>query len=89
MTAKCRICLGEMSNPILIIDCNHDYCHDCIKHWLTISEECPYCKSPVSQLLTAKPDNTIVVHTVAEFKGKAAPALTGKYAVKRTFSSER
>ncbi|XP_069055826.1 E3 ubiquitin-protein ligase RNF213 isoform X2 [Pleurodeles waltl] len=40
----CPICLGDPEPPILL-PCNHMYCGDCIKQWLTTRQmNCPLCK---------------------------------------------
>ena len=41
---KCTICLENINNPAKLDTCGHEFCTNCIKHWSTLSSECPLCK---------------------------------------------
>ena len=41
---KCTICLENINNPAKLDTCEHEFCTNCIKHWSTLSSECPLCK---------------------------------------------
>ncbi|CCK71386.1 ubiquitin-protein ligase PSH1 KNAG_0G03280 [Huiozyma naganishii CBS 8797] len=47
----CTICHELMSVPMMV-ECGHNYCYTCLKHWLTSNEntvlKCPDCRSVVS-----------------------------------------
>ena len=42
---KCFVC--TTSNCSVKTSCNHTFCKKCITQWLSIKEECPYCRSAI------------------------------------------
>lgn len=43
----CPICFSKLSNLgkcILVLDCNHKFCYDCINNWSKIKTTCPICR---------------------------------------------
>ena len=66
MVAKCSICLGEIIEAVLIINCNHNFCHHCIKHWLAKSNKCPYCTGLVDQILILN-KGIPLIETISDF----------------------
>ena len=48
---NCVICLVEnipQSDRVSLIDCNHEFCSECIAEWLKTSPECALCKAKVT-----------------------------------------
>lgn len=44
---ECNICMEEKKKGILL-DCNHIFCENCLKEWLTKSKKtCPTCRKEV------------------------------------------
>lgn len=44
---ECSICIEEKKKGILL-DCNHIFCENCLKEWLTKSKKnCPTCRKEV------------------------------------------
>lgn len=44
---ECNICMEEKEKGILL-DCNHIFCENCLKEWLTKSKKtCPTCRKEV------------------------------------------
>lgn len=41
---NCPICLDPVSNYRGILDCNHEYCKECISEWTNNDNSCPLCK---------------------------------------------
>ena len=44
----CMICLTNKSD--IITQCEHIYCYNCIDIWLNINENCPYCRTNITEL---------------------------------------
>ena len=44
----CMICLTNKSN--IITECEHIYCDICIDIWLNINDNCPYCRTNITEL---------------------------------------
>ena len=42
--SMCAICLEALHKERGILDCNHEYCRDCIQEWIKKSSRCPMCK---------------------------------------------
>lgn len=41
----CYICLEEnISDPVTIVECFHQFCFDCLFTWLSVKTTCPVCK---------------------------------------------
>ena len=40
----CPICLDPISDKRGVLDCDHDYCFECIDNWMTETNICPMCK---------------------------------------------
>ena len=43
--AECAICLDAFLCPVMLIECKHSFCSDCIVKWCSKSNICPLCKS--------------------------------------------
>ena len=46
---NCPICLENysMDNKVICLPCSHYFHSSCIKNWIRIKNECPYCKNPI------------------------------------------
>jgi hypothetical protein len=40
----CQICLQQLDETKVLLECNHRYCEYCIKEWFVVSNKCPQCK---------------------------------------------
>ena len=57
MTTCCSICIEPFSNEKVILECNHEFCKDCLKEYLeyTIKKEnknsidCPNCRQSIKE----------------------------------------
>ena len=45
----CPICLQYKTNPIILSNCKHSFCINCIYKWLKIKAYCPMCKTFISK----------------------------------------
>ena len=45
----CSICLDTIQNPIIRLECSHQYHASCIRNWKQNS--CPYCRLPIDKNL--------------------------------------
>lgn len=43
--SECAICLDTFMCPVMLIECKHSFCSDCIVKWCSKSNICPLCKS--------------------------------------------
>lgn len=43
----CSICLSKMNSNTYVLNCNHEFHHDCISEWLKCSSQCPLCRCNV------------------------------------------
>eukprot|EP00347_Sterkiella_histriomuscorum_P022614 403337819 len=50
----CNICIEELTDIKAVIDCNHYYCLECIKHWAENENTCPLCKKEFMQIRVKK-----------------------------------
>ena len=41
----CPICLNEVYQATMLLDCHHSFCGNCLMAWFRIKLECPLCKS--------------------------------------------
>jgi len=50
---ECVICLSviEEEGQMLMLECNHWYCRECISSWVESNPTCPTCRAPVSATL--------------------------------------
>lgn len=44
---NCSICLEDIEENKIILDCGHIYHKECITNWLKVSYNCPYCRAIV------------------------------------------
>ena len=54
--STCGICLENTSKNIMLINCDHQFCKDCIYRWLFDNDTCPMCRTKVvfEELLIAR-----------------------------------
>lgn len=43
----CTICTDVLRDPVMIDECEHVYCQECLETWLESSETCPADRKPV------------------------------------------
>ena len=53
---KCPICLELLDTPVTL-DCHHIFCNRCIRSWLLITPNCPYCRANVQNDIIQHLDN--------------------------------
>ena len=61
---SCPICLDEIEDPTVALECRHTFCYGCINHWIMQRNRCPMCRQVVYRLrhnVTAV-DGTTTVH---------------------------
>ncbi len=45
---ECGICLNIIEKrEKIILNCNHVFCENCIREWLTRKNSCPFCRTKV------------------------------------------
>ena len=44
MNQNCVICMDDCSNEIGYLNCNHEFCFECINNWSINKKICPICK---------------------------------------------
>lgn len=52
---KCSICLEVFKDPVMIEKCEHIYCRDCIRDWLSKNTYCPEDRAAISERNLVKP----------------------------------
>lgn len=45
---QCAVCLESIVRPVLLSDCEHVFCQECISEWCKNSSNCPLCRKPVA-----------------------------------------
>ena len=57
---ECVICLEDLINNIVVLDCNHKYHYDCIQCWFLKKNKlkCPLCRcdSEIVNIINTKVD---------------------------------
>ena len=48
VTLECAICYCH-DKPFTITKCNHLFCKECLKTWLSQSVQCPSCRMQIKQ----------------------------------------
>lgn len=46
----CAICIEVFKPPVLILDCGHNFCSECIRSAFQCSRECPECRQPQTKV---------------------------------------
>ncbi|KAK7089043.1 hypothetical protein V1264_024551 [Littorina saxatilis] len=63
---KCPICFDYLQAPMLLPNCDHNYCSLCIRKYLTLKEQCPACGCKASSNLLRS--NQIFAKVIKQFK---------------------
>ena len=42
----CSVCLNVIRDP-LALECQHNFCTDCINRWVCTNTSCPMCRTPI------------------------------------------
>ncbi len=45
----CSICYSEIKQKIILPDCKHHFCKECIYEWLCTNQTCPLCRTEVNE----------------------------------------
>tara|TARA_B100000575_G_C23143318_1_gene666164 strand:- start:6329 stop:7081 length:753 start_codon:yes stop_codon:yes gene_type:complete len=56
---KCPICLELLDTPVTL-GCRHIFCNRCIRSWLLITPNCPYCRANVQNDIIQHLDNNLI-----------------------------
>lgn len=48
--SKCPVCLSEIEDVTFAINCNHEFCFDCIEHWVQQRNRCPVCRQVIHSI---------------------------------------
>lgn len=43
----CPICFENENIDFIVLNCNHEYCFECIEKWLLKSSSCPMCRKHI------------------------------------------
>lgn len=49
---KCPICIQSFKKPVILTNCNHLFCKNCIKKWIDSNSICPICRKPNNKYIT-------------------------------------
>lgn len=79
--AVCAICLDPLrddaTRPVKLPNCGHEFHRDCILHWLTSHNSCPYCKSrAVERVEPATSSNSVVRLRVLSEASESMTSMT-------------
>lgn len=47
---KCPICLSDIEDLTFALDCNHEFCFECISHWINQRNRCPVCRQVIHHI---------------------------------------
>jgi hypothetical protein len=74
MTKTCPVCIDTISvNEVpeedkkkhrkkIVLECNHDFHHECLSAWLKQSMTCPICRATVTQTFYQSKINKTIIH---------------------------
>mmetsp|Transcript_1444 Transcript_1444/g.2947 ORF Transcript_1444/g.2947 Transcript_1444/m.2947 type:complete len:323 (+) Transcript_1444:44-1012(+) len=48
---ECAVCLARFHDPVILIQCKHSFCFECISLWCEKANTCPLCKSAHTEFL--------------------------------------
>ena len=61
MEIECPICLENINtDDICKTICDHEYCYDCLHHWLKISDNCTSCRESIKTFKYKNETNRIL-----------------------------
>ncbi|GMS84682.1 hypothetical protein PENTCL1PPCAC_6857 [Pristionchus entomophagus] len=84
----CPVCLSCRNNESGIDGCTHTFCFSCISEWLKVSESCPLCKAPVTEVKTSANGKSKIIK-ISELKAAAEAARIMAQASEVPMTSER
>jgi hypothetical protein len=61
----CAICLELLKKKHALLECGHEFCVKCIKHWTSQSMLCPLCKKASFRILECKDGKMISEHKIS------------------------
>ena len=53
---ECCICLSNIDNNKVILNCNHFFHKNCILSWMDTRQNCPICRKDTKYILNLKPE---------------------------------
>lgn len=53
---ECVICLENMDNNKVILNCNHAFHKNCILEWMNLQQKCPICRNDTKYILNLNPE---------------------------------
>jgi len=60
---KCPICFDRFEDPVIVVECGHCFCFECIENWQNQSKRtCPCCR----ELILSRPVSAHFLHTVLD-----------------------
>ncbi|CAE7854874.1 RING1B, partial [Symbiodinium sp. KB8] len=87
---ECAICRGVMQEPVMIKQCLHRFCKNCLEHSLrTLKNECPLCRTRVPSRRSLERDTRfaklieLVYKDVGEYEAQQSSKLMAAAAASR------
>ena len=76
----CIICSGILQDPVQFLNCEHVFCHDCIKEWINRQGNCPIDRSPIT-LAEIKPAPRILKNLINRLEVTCDNSAYGCHAI--------
>jgi hypothetical protein len=82
---QCSICLEEIKNAVLLKECSHSFCDNCIRECLNRKHQCPLCQSDatIDSIIKNNALNQLC-HSIKIAQREAAAKITKKLLPKGT-----
>lgn len=81
----CTICCSDKVDPVILTNCNHEFCYDCMMQWISRSPNCPICRTvaPATTIRKIVDDSVIQADNFVQVRSERVEWLIQK-ASKRT-----
>jgi len=65
---ECVICLEDIDNNKVILNCNHAFHKKCALNWMGVSQNCPICRKDTKYILNLEPEKneTIIIEIIKQ-----------------------
>ena len=65
---ECVICLEDIDNNKVILNCNHAFHKKCALNWMAVSQNCPICRKDTKYILNLEPEKneTIIIEIIKQ-----------------------